>query len=156
MVLIPQQAALVPILKYGNMYRSTPGLSRLFKDPNLQAECVSFVALSGVPSIRSILQIYCSLLQGSTLKSICVRYAPQAKFIDERRLITFGLLHKMIRCLSKYPIYMGPREKLRPDSLRYLFTGALCVDRLCCITKLGLMQLEHTIENDPDVSIVWK
>ncbi|XP_077296427.1 GATOR complex protein NPRL2-like isoform X2 [Arctopsyche grandis] len=151
--------SLVPILKYSNMYRGTPGLSRLFKDVNLQKECINYVASGTIlPSIRDVLQIYCNLLQGSTLKSVCARFAPNVKCIDERKLIIFGLLHKLIKCLRKYPIYVrDPAEGDKsPDGLRRLFTGTLCIDRICCLANMDLVQLEHIIENDPDVTVVWR
>jgi nitrogen permease regulator 2-like protein len=141
------------------MYRGTPLLSRLFKETALQKECVEFVASGPTqPYIRNVLQIFCSLLQGSSLKSICVRFSPHTKNIDERKLITFGLLHKLIRCLKKYPIYTGNHKDGAkvPSSLRSLFTGALCVDKICCITNLDLPQVEQAIESDPDVTVVWK
>lgn len=141
------------------MYRGTPGLSRLFKDINLQNECIHFVAMgNSLPCIRDILQIYCNLLQGSTLKSVCMRFSPHSKFIDERKLIIFGLLHKMLRCLRKYPIYVGkPLDNNKgSNGLRQLFTGILCIDRICCLTKLDMVQIEQIIENDPDITVVWK
>jgi hypothetical protein len=59
------------------------------------------IADSNPPNLRDVFMMYCSMTHGTTLRDLCVRFNPQALRIDERKLVQFGLLHKLIRRVHK-------------------------------------------------------
>ncbi|XP_028176999.1 GATOR complex protein NPRL2-like [Ostrinia furnacalis] len=159
---------LIPVLKYSNMYRATPKLSRLFVDHELQKSCITFITNGSdareKPVMTDVLDILCSLQQGTTLRAVCERYSntPGVAF-DVRRLVVFALLHSLIQCLKRYPVFV--RYTARPngyngrfDSLgiRRLFTGQHCTDEICLMARIDLPTLEQIIEEDPNVAVIWR
>ncbi|XP_037931641.1 GATOR complex protein NPRL2-like, partial [Teleopsis dalmanni] len=99
---------LLPILKYSNVYMCTQNLKNLIQNTSLTAACRKYVALNPdkipkSPTIQKIFQFYASMSHGVTLRAICQRLCPQNNNIDERKLVIFGLQHKIIRCIHKYP-----------------------------------------------------
>ncbi|XP_026741965.1 GATOR complex protein NPRL2-like [Trichoplusia ni] len=160
---------LIPILKFGNMYRATPNLSRLFSDLELQKSCLSFITKGNdckeKPTISDVLEILCSLQQGTTLRAVCERAtnSPGPAF-DIRRLVVYAQLHGLIKCLKRYPVFL--RNPARPNGfssrmdpvlgIRRLFTGRHCVDEICCLSRIDLPTLDQIIEDDPNVAIIWR
>lgn len=170
--------ALVPVLKYSNMYRATPTMSRLFKDIDLQKACLAYITVPNVnnsngsvssteqPRLADVFHLLCALQQGTTLRAVCERMTSHRSCsLDARRLVIFAILHGLIKCLKRYPIFIknaispvtSPLQT-RCESLgiRRMFTGAHCIDEICCLTRMDLPALEQLIEEDPDVAIIWR
>lgn len=161
--------SLIPVLKYSNMYRATPKLSRMFNDHELQKACLAFIHKESEfkykPRLSSILEILCALQQGTTLRAVCDRFtsSPSTKF-DIRPLIVFAQLHGLIKCLKRYPVYSRNTSRpngfnSRPDpvlGIRKLFTGKHCADEICCMARIDLLTLDQIIEDDPNVTIIWR
>ncbi|CAG4984419.1 unnamed protein product [Parnassius apollo] len=160
---------LIPLLKFSNMYRSTPNLSRLFSDHELQKSCIAFISKGcdpkDKPSPSEVLEILCSLQQGTTLRTVCERFSGiSSTALDVRRLVVFAQLHGLIKCLKRYPVYL--RNATRPNGInnrldsvlgiRRLFTGRHCTDEICCLAKIDLPTLDQIIEDDPNVAIIWR
>jgi hypothetical protein len=59
------------------------------------------IAEGNPPNLRDVFMMYCNMTHGTTLRDLCVRFNPQALRIDERKLVQFGLLHKLIRRVHK-------------------------------------------------------
>lgn len=105
---------LIPVLKFNNMYRATPNLSRLFSDVELQRSCLAFITKENdkivekvnKPTISDVLEILCSLQQGTTLRAVCERFStlPGPSF-DIRRLIVYAQIHGLISCLKRFHNY---------------------------------------------------
>ncbi|KAG6442811.1 GATOR complex protein NPRL2 [Manduca sexta] len=160
---------LIPVLKFSNMYRATPNLSRLFGDTELQKSCLAYITNGSdskdKPCLSDVLGILCSLQQGTTLRTVSERYVTaQGPPFDIRRLVVFAQLHGLIRCLKKYPVYAKhpPRSNgfsSRADpvlGIRRLFTGHHCTDEICCMARVDLPTLDQIIEDDPNVVIIWR
>ncbi|CAG9782193.1 unnamed protein product [Diatraea saccharalis] len=160
---------LIPVLKFSNMYRATPNLSRLFSDNELQKSCLTFITKGSdakdKPTLSDVLEILCSLQQGTTLRDVCERYSNfSVPTFDIRRLIVFAQLHGLIKCLKRYPVYI--RHPPRPNGfsnrvdsmlgIRRLFTGKNCTDEICCMARIDLPTLDQIIEDDPNVSVIWR
>ncbi|XP_072931406.1 GATOR complex protein NPRL2-like isoform X2 [Epargyreus clarus] len=160
---------LIPLLKFSNMYRATPALSRLFSDNELQKACLAYINkgtdTKDKPSLCDVLEILCSLQQGTTLKAVCERFSiATGNTFDIRRLIVFAQMHGLIKCLKRFPVYVrnGSRSNgfsARMESMlgiRRLFTGRHCTDEICCMARIDLPTLEQIIEDDPNVAVIWR
>ncbi|KAL4717667.1 hypothetical protein ACJJTC_000816 [Scirpophaga incertulas] len=160
---------LIPVLKFSNMYRATPNLSRFFSDQELQKSCLDFITKGSEakdkPALSHVLEILCSLQQGTTLRAVCERYSNNSALsFDIRRLVVFAQLHGLIKCLKRYPVYI--RNLPRPNGfanrvdtsvgVRKLFTGRHCTDEICCMARIDLPTLEQIIEDDPNVAVIWR
>ncbi|XP_034839220.1 GATOR complex protein NPRL2-like isoform X1 [Maniola hyperantus] len=162
---------LLPVLKFSNMYRATPKLSRLFSDLELQKSCLSFIHNGSdtkeKPSISLVAGVLCALQQGSTLRAVCERVAGAAQF-DVRRLVVFAQIHGLVKCLRRYPVYV--RNPSRPHGLRAgagaasgatsvvrrLFTGRHSADEICCLARVDMPTLDQIIDEDPNVAVIWR
>lgn len=145
---------LLPLLKYSNIY-CTRDLQKLTKNHQLAHDCRHYVVCSKEkrpPSLSIILQIYASMTHGVTLKALCLRFNPRDHNIDERRLVTFGLQHNLIRIINKYPIFTGKVAIGR----QALYTGLLSIDEICCLTKISPAAVEDDIEKDSNITVIWK
>ncbi|XP_075990522.1 GATOR complex protein NPRL2-like isoform X2 [Anticarsia gemmatalis] len=160
---------LIPVVKFSNMYRATPNLSRLFSDIELQKSCLAFITNGSdakeKPTISDVLEILCALQQGTTLRAVCERFAtPSGLTFDIRRLVVYAQLHGLIKCLKRYPVFI--RNSLRSNGfntrvepvvgLRRLFNGRHCCDEICCLARIDLTTLDQIIEDDPNVAIIWR
>lgn len=55
------------------------------------------------PPISEVLEILCSLQQGTTLRTVCERFAgTPGPTTDIRRLVIFAQMHGLIKCLKRY------------------------------------------------------
>uniref|UniRef100_A0A0K8UFV4 Nitrogen permease regulator 2-like protein n=1 Tax=Bactrocera latifrons TaxID=174628 RepID=A0A0K8UFV4_BACLA len=146
---------LLPILKYSNVYMCTQHLKSLIKLPSLSQACRKYVALNSDkthPSIQKVFQFYASMTHGVTLRAICQRLCPQNYNIDERKLVIFGLQHKFIRCIHKYPVFTGSV----PSGRQKMYTGLSSFDEICCKTGLSPLDIERDIDKDTNVTVIWK
>lgn len=146
---------LLPILKYSNVYMCTRSLQNLTKDNMLYTACRKYVSLNPdrpSPSLAKVFQFYASMTHGITLRTICQRLSPQNHNIDERKLVIFGLQHDLIRCISKYPVFIGSM----PNGRQRLYTGTYNFDEICCKTGLSAANIERDIDSDTNVTVIWK
>ncbi|KAL7743393.1 hypothetical protein ACLKA6_008365 [Drosophila palustris] len=145
---------LLPILKYSNVYM-TQNLKHLIQSGALSNACRKYVALHPdklLPSVQRIFQFYASMTHGVTLRAICQRLSPQNHNIDERKMVIFGLQHKFIRCIHKYPVFTGSV----PSGRQKMYTGLISFDEICCKTGLSPYTIERDIEKDTNVTVIWK
>ncbi|TMW40407.1 hypothetical protein DOY81_014513, partial [Sarcophaga bullata] len=146
---------LLPILKYSNVYM-TQNLKSLIQSSSLTNACRKYVALNpdkaAKPTIQKIFQFYASMTHGVTLRAICQRLSPQNHNIDERKLVIFGLQHKFIRCIHKYPVFTGSV----PSGRQKMYTGLSNFDEICCKTGLSPSSIEKDIDKDTNVTVIWK
>ncbi|XP_052746585.1 GATOR complex protein NPRL2 isoform X2 [Bicyclus anynana] len=162
---------LIPVLMFNNMYRATPKLSRLFSDLEMQKSCLSFITndcdTKEKPNIARVAGVLCALQQGSTLRAVCERHAVSAAQFDVRRLVVFALIHGLVKCLRRFPVYV--RNPSRPNGfsaradalpaaggVRRLFTGLHSVDEICCLARVDMVTLDRIIDEDPNVAVIWR
>lgn len=69
-----------------------------------------------------------------------------------RKLITFGIQHKLIRCINKYPICISDS----PSNRQRCYTGVHNIDEICC--KIGLTpdKIQEDIDREPSIVIISK
>lgn len=150
---------LFPLLKYSNVYMCTRNLQNLSKDHQFAEDCRRYVQLhhaenepKRLPSLHRIMQLYSQMTHGVTLRALCQRLCPRDNGIDERKLVTFGLQHSLIRCINKYPIFTGSY----PSPRHKLYTGLNSLDEICCKTGLSPSRIEEDIDVDSNVTVIWK
>ncbi|XP_058127224.1 GATOR complex protein NPRL2 [Anopheles ziemanni] len=151
---------MLPLLKYSNVYMCTRALQKLTRNRNFADECRKYVQLQHAdkvdttrpPSLFNILQLYSQMTHGVTLRSLCQRLCPRDNNIDERKLVSFGLQHNLIRCINKYPIFTGSI----PTPKHKLYTGLNSFDEICCKTGLSPSRIEQEIDMDSNVTVIWK
>ncbi|XP_053577090.1 GATOR complex protein NPRL2 isoform X1 [Bombina bombina] len=146
---------LVSIFQYSNVYCTTPRVQELIHDKALQEECVCYVSKTGHkrPSLRDIFQLYCGLSPGTTVRDLIARYAQQLQRVDERKLIQFGLMKKLIRRLQKYPVKISRDERCSPARL---YTGSHSYDEICCKTGMSYRELDERLDSDPNIIVCLK
>lgn len=134
----------------------TQNLKSLIQSSSLTNACRKYVALNpdkaAKPTIQKIFQFYASMTHGVTLRAICQRLSPQNHNIDERKLVIFGLQHKFIRCIHKYPVFTGSV----PSGRQKMYTGLSNFDEICCKTGLSPSSIEKDIDKDTNVTVIWK
>lgn len=146
---------LLPLLKYSNVYNCTHHLQKLSKQPSFAEKCQNEVALDvshPLPKLNRILQIYASMGHGVALKTLCQRFNPRDLNIDERKLITFGLKHQLIRVVNKYPVFTGRN----PIDRQVFYTGQMNVDEICCHLKTSPKIIEEDIDTNPNITVIWR
>ncbi|SJX60317.1 related to NPR2-nitrogen permease regulator, partial [Sporisorium reilianum f. sp. reilianum] len=101
----------VDIFQYFNMYTLRPVIAKLAGDEALGLECATYVTRPGYayPSYPEILRLYSLLRAGTTLHDWVEDNDVDAKGIDVRRFVSFGVIQGFLRRVHRYPIYLGPR-----------------------------------------------
>lgn len=115
---------------------------------------------------------------GTTVKDICQRFNPSSLNINERKLVQFGVLERLIRRVYKYPILLcndlvtnlisrpatasgsesGNEDNISTVSqlLQGCFNGVNSTDEICCANGISALQLDDILERDPNIYVVWK
>lgn len=146
---------LLPIFKYTNAYMCTRNLQNLTKSNQLQDECLEYVTLNKdlpKPTLYDVFSMYSQMTHGVNLKTLCIRYSPRTKNINDRKLVEFGLQHSLIRCINKYPIFTGSIPNMR----QRLYNGLNKLDEICCKTGLSAQKIEELIDSDTNVTVICK
>ncbi|XP_060602303.1 GATOR1 complex protein NPRL2-like [Ruditapes philippinarum] len=151
---------IVSIFQYSNMYTTTNTIKNLADDPQLQEDCLKYVASKArvKPNFRDVFLLYTSLAPGLTVKDLCLRFNIHSLKIDEKKLIQFGLKNKIIRRLHGYPVKLPSDVRLSPkvQSLSKWLNGTHSLDEISCKSGLNYKELDEIIENDPSVIVCWK
>lgn len=155
---------LTSIFLYSNMYAVNPKVDSLYHEEILREECIKYVALdsNNPPEFRNIFILYCALGGGVSVSSLCSRHDPASVGIDEKKLIQFGLIKKLIHKLRKYPVLVSP-DSLSPKirEISKWMNGCYDYDEICCLSNMKGFPLSHeqinTItENEQHVVHIWR
>lgn len=146
---------IIPVFQYTNVYLLQPDINRVVEDNQLLEDCIKYVTLEGhnPPSSRSILQLYCALGPGTTVRDLCLRHDPKSLGVDERNLIQFGVVRGLIRRLVPHPVKVGGKKDSKLD--RFM-QGDMDIDQICCKTGISHEELEDIIQNNPNINVCWK
>nr|CAD7458201.1 unnamed protein product [Timema tahoe] len=150
---------LIPIFQYSNIYAATPELKNLAEKKEFQKECLEYVSKTSetLASFRDVFVFYCNMTHGTTLRDLCARFNPHFLHIDERKLVQFGLLHKLIRRIHKFPVCVGSSARSSPlPFLHQTFNGQSSYDEICCKMGISSRQLAEQIEDDPRILVIRK
>ncbi|CDW97206.1 hypothetical protein [Sporisorium scitamineum] len=101
----------VDIFQYFNMYTLRPAIATMADDEAMGRECAGYITRPGYspPSYPEILRLYSLLRAGTTLHDWIEDNDIDAKGIDVRRFVSFGVLQGFLRRVHRYPIYLGSR-----------------------------------------------
>lgn len=73
-------------------------------------------------------------------------------FSFDRKLVTFGIQHHLIRCINKYPVCISDS----PINRQRYYTGVHHIDEICCKTGLMLNKVQEDLDRDPFVVTICK
>jgi len=151
---------IVPLFQYSNVYRVTPEIQKLAESKQLQEECIKYVSKSErhMPTFRNVFMLYCGMTPGTTVRDLCIRYNPHSVYIDEIKLVQFGVMKGIIHRLHKYPVQLtpDPQASVKQRNLTKMFNGLSSYDEICCKTGLSYQELDEKVESDPRVVVCWK
>ncbi|KAK9360389.1 nitrogen permease regulator 2 [Lipomyces starkeyi] len=96
----------VDIFQFSNSYACTADISVLATDRHLGDECQSYVASPGAKkrNVCDLLEVYCSLHNGQTVKEWYIANRDQLRGIDIRRFISFGIIKGIIYRVNVFPV----------------------------------------------------
>lgn len=76
----------------------------------------------------------------------------EKKSYFHRKLVTFGILNHLIRCINKYPVCISDS----PINRQRFYTGANHIDEICCKTGLIPAKIQEDLDRDPYVVTICK
>ncbi len=102
---------LIDIFLYSNVYAATPRISEFLGSEEMQQQCQAYVTRQGrkPATPKRLFELYAALKPGTRLSNFCQRYhrRVQEANIDDRRFITFGLVHGLLRRVHEYAVNRG-------------------------------------------------
>ncbi|KAI8090259.1 nitrogen permease regulator 2 [Gilbertella persicaria] len=113
---------MIDIFQYSNVYAVKPEITRLF-DPKygLAEECLRYIMIPNAPeiSIERIYALYCGFKHGLTVKDWIEEQKLAFLCIDERRVVSFGVIKDLIYRVHKYPILTSDTENEGTNQLDF-------------------------------------
>ncbi|EPQ32193.1 uncharacterized protein PFL1_00390 [Pseudozyma flocculosa PF-1] len=99
----------IDIFQYFNMYTVRPAIARMADDETMGRECATYVTRPGypLPSYPELLRLYSLLRPGKNLHDWIEDNDVDAKGIDVRRFVSFGVIQGFLRRVRRYPIYLA-------------------------------------------------
>lgn len=174
---------IIPIFLYSNVYVATEDLDRLTTEAKLWEDCREFVAKEAseksgqvnnltqakflneetpLPSFSDVFTIFCGMNMGTRIKDLCSRHSRCFVNVDVKRLVQFGLIHGLIRCVRKYPCLIPGEnptvisKRLRPLTTGRWLNGDHSLDEIACRTGIEFQELEDIIEDDPNIVTIMR
>ncbi|MCJ1322718.1 Nitrogen permease regulator 2 [Xylographa vitiligo] len=174
---------LLDIFSFGASYAPTAEIGVFAGDTEVQAECRQYILLpdtglqhepsEGMAADREALdgtklvEMYCTLRQGMSVKSWCMEHAGVVRMIDIRRFITFGVIKGFLYRVHKYAIAAGAtsilsqvKERKRPKKgeieLERFLDGNHCFDEICTELMISERDLLGNLKGIGDVQIIQK
>ncbi|MCJ1300734.1 Nitrogen permease regulator 2 [Hypocenomyce scalaris] len=178
---------LLDIFSFGAIYAPTAEMAGFVQDADMQDECARYVAIpdSGLPGTGGnaalggehgqgssagirLVELYCSLKQGQSLKSWCIEHAGALAGLDVRRLITFGVIKGFLYRVHKYAIATSllavgggkqreQKTKEPPDAgLAKYLDGTHCFDEICTELLISEKELVGRLKGFGDVQIIHR
>ena len=186
---------MLDIFQFAATYAPTAEMAAFVTDGGMQAECLKYVLVpdSGLPGSTPVrggmdavdgktaagnidgtklVEWYCSLKQGQSLKSWCMEHAEVVGVIDIRRFITFGVIKGLLYRIHKYAVATPPcspksaggdgktrREhgaKEKEDRLAKYLDGTHCFDEICTDLMMSETELMARLKVMGDVQIIQR
>ncbi|KAL1923629.1 uncharacterized protein VTP21DRAFT_8609 [Calcarisporiella thermophila] len=162
---------MVDIFQFGNIYATRPDVKKLTEDITLQNECISYCTKPDMlpPPFSKILNIYCSLRHGLTLRDWIKQYDVSSYNIDIRRFISFGVMKGFLYRVHKYPLLLNnvqPENTIEGDypasyseispRLRKYLTGTHHYDEICTALEVSARELDDTLRSNPNVVFLYR
>ncbi len=104
--------SLVDIFQYSNIYTTGRRVNLLASNQEFGRQCVAYVTKRSMakPLISKVFSLYCSMDPSTRLADFCLTHDTNSLHIDDRRFVTFGLIHGLIRRVHEYPIYLPSND----------------------------------------------
>ncbi|KAN0066076.1 Nitrogen permease regulator 2 [Thecaphora frezii] len=101
---------MIDIFQYFNMYTVRPAIARMADDVAMGRECAAYVTRPGypLPSYPELLRLYSLLRPGKNLHEWIEDNDVDAKGVDVRRFVSFGVIQGFLRRVHRYPVYLAP------------------------------------------------
>ncbi|KAL8676113.1 MAG: hypothetical protein Q9186_007336 [Xanthomendoza sp. 1 TL-2023] len=185
---------LLDIFSFNASYAPTAELASLVEDVDMQDECARYVVLPSIegnatvshPSPISgfeLVELYCKLRQGQTVKSYYIDNSKIMDKLDVRRFITFGVIKGFLYRVHRYAIATSqtPRGKgehksrqkpnrsatvaLSTDDtntdprlldLERFLDGTHCFDEICTELMISEQELMGRLKDFGDVQIICR
>ena len=175
---------LLDVFGFGACYAPTAEMAGFVSDPEAQEECRRYVlttdgGLSGSslgPKVGNevegtkLVELYCSLRQGQSLRNWCMEHVNVMGVVDIRRFITFGVIQGFLYRVHKYAIAPpqttedgmdglegGERGKARADpALSKYLNGKHCFDEICTELMISEKELIVKLKAFSDVQIIQR
>lgn len=176
---------LLDIFSFAASYAATAEMGAFVAEPDMQDECRQYILLpeselgngegreerrremEAIDGMR-LVELYCSLRQGQSVKGWCMEHADVVGVMDVRRFITFGVIKGFLYRVHKYVIATGgtlgekvakgkKRESRQGDrELERFLDGTHCFDEIC--TELGMSEREllRRLKDLGDVQVIQK
>lgn len=108
----------VDIFQYFNMYTVRPAIAKMADDEAMGRECAAYVTRSGyaMPTYPELLRLYSLLRAGKTLHDWIEENEVDAKGIDVRRFVSFGIIQGFLRRVHRYPVFLDRGTSEDADS----------------------------------------
>ena len=177
---------LLDIFSFAASYAPTAEIGSFIGNEEVQEECRRYVLVSNTGLLQArdgnqggteverealdgirLVELYCSLRQGQSVRSWCLEYVGIVGSIDVRRFITFGVIKGFLYRVHKYAITTGPTGPLnkvdgkegqrigRKELERYL-DGNHCFDQICTELLINERELLSRLKEIGDVQIVQR
>ncbi|KAG1223778.1 hypothetical protein G6F35_004447 [Rhizopus arrhizus] len=173
---------LTDIFQYSNIYAVKPEITRLFDHKSgLVQECAKYIVLPNVPeiSIERVYALYCGFKYGLTVKDWMEEQQVASLHVDERRIISFGVIKGLIYRVHKYPILTTTNESevamlslpssasdeviinkntgmpIYPDIIPFL-DGKHHYDEICTALECSPQELDEQLLAIPNTKFQWK
>jgi hypothetical protein len=115
---------ILDVFSFSAIYAPTAELSDFVENEDVQAECARYVATRdhgfsergrSPEPIRGpqLVELYCALKQGQSVKSFYMEHASALAGIDVRRFITFGVIKGFVYRVHKYALAINSRAAAR-------------------------------------------
>ncbi|MCJ1288437.1 Nitrogen permease regulator 2 [Xylographa opegraphella] len=174
---------LLDIFSFGASYAPTAEIGVFVGDTEVQAECRRYILLPDTSEQHEpaegmaansealhgtkLVEMYCSLRQGLSVKGWCKEHTGVVQMIDVRRFMTFGVIKGFLYRVHKYPIataatsilnQTGERKESKKGDreLKRLLDGNHCFDEICTELMISEQDLLGKLKGIGDVQIIQK
>ncbi|KAK9479716.1 nitrogen permease regulator 2 [Lipomyces japonicus] len=149
----------VDIFQFSNVYACTPDVSLFVEDGQIGEECLSYVVSPHAPkrNFCELLELYCLLNAGTTVKEWYISNRKLLRGIDVRRFISFGVIKGFIYRVHAYPVFESLFKDLNDNRdlrLLKLMRKTRHFDEICTDLKLTKEQVLGTLEKHGDLLLV--
>ncbi|ETW06726.1 hypothetical protein, variant 1 [Aphanomyces invadans] len=110
---------MIDIFMHSNIYATTSAVHSLVNDLVLQQECIAYIGYANepAPSFSAVFSLYCALQPNTPVAHVWKSHHKLLAHIDVRRLITFGLIHGILRRIHRYPVIIDRLSSRPPQML---------------------------------------
>ena len=155
---------ILDVFHFGASYAPTADMSSFVIDSEMQEEARGYVLSPDITGKRltirdsinttRLVELYCSLKQGLSVRSWCLENAEVVGVLDVRRFITFGVIKGILYRVHKYAVATGSIENA--GELEKFLDGTHCFDEICTELIIGERELLTRLKVLGDIQIIQR